>query len=228
MANFSAVAKVKIVTSITPIASLIAMLMDDAADISVIASGSDCPHHYHTRPSDLSKIKNADMIIYISGDFDGFITKLAGNYPGPIIKISEFNALHFLKLGRDINWHIWLDLDNVYILLEQLSQVFIKQFPAYSANIRKNLVIAKEQIALLARAKTHKLSSLVPIILLSDSTEYFFKNTEQPVTKLYQQNYNSLKYITRLESLFNQAGDKCLVLSTDQDATPYKKYNAIL
>ena len=51
--NTQVIARPKIVTSITPLASIAAMLLDDLAEITVIAASNSCPHHFHPIPSSL-------------------------------------------------------------------------------------------------------------------------------------------------------------------------------
>ncbi|MFP3018168.1 MAG: hypothetical protein ACEY3E_04610, partial [Candidatus Tisiphia sp.] len=45
--SFANVGRIKIVTSITPLASIIAMLVKEQAEIVAIANNNDCPHHYN-------------------------------------------------------------------------------------------------------------------------------------------------------------------------------------
>ncbi|MFU7503349.1 MAG: metal ABC transporter solute-binding protein, Zn/Mn family, partial [Candidatus Tisiphia sp.] len=80
--NYAAFAsgKVKIVTSITPLAAIIAMLVKDQAEIVAIANNDDCPHHYNLKPSDLKKVKDADIVFYIDEQFDGFVGKLMNGH----------------------------------------------------------------------------------------------------------------------------------------------------
>lgn len=219
---FAGNTKIKIVTSITPLASVIAMLLADNAEIVAIANNNDCPHHYHLKPSDLQKVKDADLVVYIDDHFDSFASKLMNNHGQNVIKISDLTKL---KLIGD-NWHIWLDLENVKILLEQLSAILAKQFPGLSAKIYQNLDTSKKQIDHLVKIKAEKLARLNDVILLSDSLEYLFDEQKYKVQKLYSGNQKSLKYVKTLEKLLDKSSDKCLVLSTEQDSKIYRNFKA--
>ncbi|MFU7502495.1 MAG: metal ABC transporter substrate-binding protein [Candidatus Tisiphia sp.] len=116
--SFANVGRIKIVTSITTLASIIAMLVKEQAEIVAIANNNDCPHHYNLRPSDLKKVKDADIVFYIDEQFDGFAGKLMNGHSKNVIKISNFNRLKIINNDSYSNWHIWLDLDNVKILLD--------------------------------------------------------------------------------------------------------------
>lgn len=222
--SFANVGRIKIVTSITPLASIIAMLVKEQAEIVAIANNNDCPHHYNLRPSDLKKVKDADIVFYIDEQFDGFAGKLMNGHSKNVIKISNFNGLKIISSDSYSNWHIWLDLDNVKILLEQLSQILVGRFPEISSAVYQNFEEAKKQIDDLAKIKHQRLASLTDVILLSDSLEYFFDNSQKRVAKLYSSDQKSLKYISNLEHLLAMSHSKCLLLSLDQDVALYKNF----
>ena len=222
--SFANVGRIKIVTSITPLASIIAMLVKEQAEIVAIANNNDCPHHYNLRPSDLKKVKDADIVFYIDEQFDGFAGKLMNGHSKNVIKISNFNRLKIISNDSYSNWHIWLDLDNVKILLEQLSQILSQRFPEISSAVYQNFEEAKKQIDDLAKIKHQRLASLTDVILLSDSLEYFFDNSQKRVAKLYSSDQKSLKYISNLEHLLSMSHSKCLLLSLDQDVALYKNF----
>ncbi|WP_341790297.1 metal ABC transporter solute-binding protein, Zn/Mn family [Rickettsia endosymbiont of Polydrusus tereticollis] len=221
-----AVHKPKIVTSITPIASVVAMLVKDEAVIDSLAVNSSCPHHYHLKPSDLAKVKNADIAIYIDGLFDSFAEKLMQGHSKNIIKISDIKSLKIIKDNNEPNWHIWLDIENVKILLQELSLILAQKLPNLREDINKNLHIALKQLEDLNKMKNRKFEGLQDVILLSDSAEYFFIDTKIKTQKLYSVNQKSLKYVSKLEELLSKSANKCLILDTQQDARLYKKLNA--
>ena len=220
--SLTSYAKPKIVVSITPIASIVSMLVKDKADIESLAISSDCPHHYNIKPSDLAKVKNADIAIYINEQFDGFAEKLIDNHSKNIIKISDIKSLTTIK----DNWHIWLDLDNVRILLQEFARVFSEKLPELQEDINNNLSIALKELNKLQESKNNVLGAIKDVILLSDSSEYFFVNTNIKTTKLYSENQKSLRYIRKLEDLIKESNNKYLVLSSEQNSRLYDKLNA--
>lgn len=219
--SFASYAKPKIVTSITPIASIAAMLVKDKAEIESLAVNSGCPHHYNLKPSDLNKVKNADIAIYIDKEFDGFADKLINNHANTIIKISDIKDLKIIK----DNWHIWLDLDNVQILTKKFAKIFIEKFPDLQADINNNLEVAIKELQDLQKTKNSELDSLKDVILLNDSSEYFFVNTNISTEKLYSDSQKSLRYLSKLDSLIKESNNKCLILSTEQNPNLYNKLN---
>lgn len=220
-------ANYKIVTSTTPIASLVAMLVKDKVEVSSLASTNSCPHHYHGKPSDLTKVKNADITIYINEKFDRFAAKLMLEHSKQPIKISDFKSLKLIENDNyHINWHLWLDLANVNILLEELSTLLARQLPELSSFIYYNLITAKLQVEDLAKIKAAKIAHLSEVILLNDSLEYFFLSINYPQLKLHNSEHKSLKYINTLRQLLVTAKNKCLVIDAEQNVKLYQNFDA--
>ena len=218
--NNTVFAKPKIVASISPITSIIAMLVEDKAELTTIAITNSCPHHYHLKPSDLKKIKDASLVVYINDEFDGFAAKLMKSHNNNVMKISDIKSIKII----DNNWHFWLDLSNIKILLDELAIILARNFPEIRNDIYLNLDKAKKQIEELDKIKNQKLSDLPHVILLSDSLEYFFSFNKENNTRLYQ-SHNSPRYLSRLEKLLNKSEKNCLILSSDQPKEFYKRFN---
>ncbi|ABV74393.1 zinc/manganese ABC transporter substrate binding protein [Rickettsia akari str. Hartford] len=220
--SLTSYAKPKIVVSITPIASIVSILVKDKADIESLAVNNDCPHHHNIKPSDLAKVKNADIAIYINEQFDSFAEKLIDNHSKNIIKISNIKSLTTIK----DNWHIWLDLNNTAILLQEFARIFSKNFPELQEDINNNLSAALKELSKLQEIRNNEFATIKDVVLLSDSSEYFFLNTNIKTAKLYSKSQKSLRYISKLEDLIKESNNKCLILSNEQNSRLYDKLNA--
>ncbi|GAA5251719.1 metal ABC transporter solute-binding protein, Zn/Mn family [Candidatus Rickettsia kedanie] len=220
--SLTSYAKPKIVVSITPIASIVSILVKDKADIESLAVNNDCPHHHNIKPSDLAKVKNADIAIYINEQFDSFAEKLIDNHSKNIIKISNIKSLTTIK----DNWHIWLDLNNTAILLQEFARIFSENFPELQEDINNNLSAAFKELSKLQEIKNNEFAMIKDVVLLSDSSEYFFLNTNIKTAKLYSESQKSLRYISKLEDLIKESNNKCLILSNEQNSLLYDKLNA--
>lgn len=223
--NTSAYAIPKISTSITPIASIVAMLTENNAEISAINVSSGCPHHYQMKPSDKEKIDNSKMLIYIDESFDCYAAHLAANFKGRVVKISEFKSINFLDEEGKQNWHFWLDLDNVLELQEELATILKLEIPELSKIIDDNMNKARAKIKSLKRLKKHDLVHHGEIVVLSDSLAHFVKDMEGSVIKLYQKHSSSLKDFDNLEYILNTDQPQCIALDSSQDPKIYEKYN---
>ena len=68
-------ADVKVVTSIKPIHSLAAYVMDGVGKPNVIVDGYNSPHGFSLKPSHAKMIENADLIIWVGEDLEAFLEK---------------------------------------------------------------------------------------------------------------------------------------------------------
>jgi zinc transport system substrate-binding protein len=223
--NFSANAKPKLVTSITPVASLVAMLTEDEADVLAINISSGCPHHYQMKPSDKEKIFESQMLIYIDDSFDSFAGKLAEKFKGKVVKISSFRSLNFQDEKEGINWHFWLDLNNVLAFHDELAAILIKEIPELKAVVESNKSKARAKITALIQLKYHELASIKDIVVVSDSLEHFFKGVDTRVIKLYKKTHSSLRDYSDIEYTLGNDTSQCIVIDSAQDDNVYKKFN---
>ncbi len=228
-ASFKALAiekpMLRIVTSITPLASIAQLLVKDLASISAIVTTNACPHHYSSKVSDLEKVRSADIIIYIDEQFDGFAAKLIRTHQVNNLKISSFTGLKIIKNNNQINWHLWLDLSNVEIILIQLAKELIKLKPELEKDINYNLQQSRNQLKELKTIKQNLLTTLPSLVLLNDSVEYFFiDNPKHDITNLYEPKNKSLYYMTKLETLVRSKEQPCLILSQEQNPQIYQKF----
>ena len=215
----------KIVTSITPIASIIAMLTGDSAEIVAIDASSGCPHHYHMKPSDKDKVTDANVMVYIDDHFDGFAGRLFENFKGRTVKISDIESVKLIGENGKINWHFWLDLDNVSALQEEISNLLLSEFPELKDGLLLKQKENKADIAMLKKLKEEALKLVDNLVLLSDSLEHFFTGTDVKITKLYQKPNSSLQDFEKLQNALNVETDLCIVLDTTQDPKIYQKFN---
>ena len=67
--------KLKILSTIKPIHSLVSAISGELADAAQIIPNHASPHHYNLKPSDLRKINSADLIFRIDPQLESFLQK---------------------------------------------------------------------------------------------------------------------------------------------------------
>ena len=75
VANSSAKADIKVVTSIKPIHSLASYLMDGVGKPDLIVDGYNSPHAFAMKPSHAKMLQNADLIFWVGEDMESFLEK---------------------------------------------------------------------------------------------------------------------------------------------------------
>jgi len=123
--------KLKVVTTLTDLASLTQEVGGDKVDVEALAKGYQDPHFVEPKPSFLLKLRNADLLISVGLDLEiGWLPPLitqSGNgkiQPGGIgyLDASQFAEILDIPQGKltraegDVhplgNPHYWLDPDN--------------------------------------------------------------------------------------------------------------------
>ena len=69
----NAYADMKVVTSIKPIHSLVASVMQGAGTPSLIVEGANSPHNYALKPSQARNLQQADIVFWMGHDIEAFL-----------------------------------------------------------------------------------------------------------------------------------------------------------
>lgn len=149
----------KIVTSIMPLQSLACMLLDGITTPDVLLNGHESAHTYTLKPSDVEKIKTADLIIWLGPSYEGFLTKaiLTSQKPDLRLLSLDLNLLplrechhghhhddqhdhdHLKDSLYHYDPHVWLDPRYCQKLLKAMHGAFVKIFPHDKKYLDENL-----------------------------------------------------------------------------------------
>lgn len=157
----SAQAEPKVVTSIKPVHSLVSAVMKGVDVPALIVEGADSPHTYALKPSQAKMLEQADLVFWIGHDLETFLEKPIKNIAtkATVIKLFDTHGLNKLTFRKDAAFekhehgakhenkydhdkfdpHIWLDPQNVRVLINKIKQAFIEIDVAnavtYEANV---------------------------------------------------------------------------------------------
>ncbi|WP_271272513.1 zinc ABC transporter substrate-binding protein ZnuA [Aliamphritea hakodatensis] len=73
---------VKVVASIKPLQLIAASLLGDSAETGLLVSPDNSPHHYNMKPSDVRRLQDADLVIWVGPDLERFLIKPLKRNPG--------------------------------------------------------------------------------------------------------------------------------------------------
>lgn len=191
----------KVVTSIQPLHSLAAMVMDGVAEPALLVSGAASEHGYALKPSDLRVIEQAQVAVIVDAGYETFLAKplkARGNkiavlamadLPGlTVFEPREGGAWeshdhhkhdHKHDHGHDhdeeLDGHVWLDPANAQILVAALSAKLSELDPANAAAYTRNAEVAKGRLAALDAELKAKLAPLAgkPYVVFHDAYQYF-------------------------------------------------------
>ena len=92
-------AEIKVVTTIQPLHSLVANVMDGSGDLGLILEGSASPHNFSLKPSHARMLEKADVIFWFGEDLESFLEKSLKTIStkAKIISFMKLNEIPKLK-----------------------------------------------------------------------------------------------------------------------------------
>ena len=104
--SFSAIAEIKVVTTIKPIHSLVSGVMDGVSNPTLIIEGSNSPHNFSLKPSHAKMLEEADIVFWIGEDIESFMEKPLNSLAKNAVQISFMDLKSIEKLKfREMNGH---------------------------------------------------------------------------------------------------------------------------
>ena len=192
-----------VVVSIKPIHSITTILMDGIATPKLLLNSSDSAHTFHLKPSQIRMLSKSDLVITISDDFETGLRKALKNVKKDShFKVSSLNQLNILKSrGEEIyevneeeegnhadhtnDLHLWLDVDNMQLISQHISNLLIELDPANEAKYSENFHKVNSELNKLKIELQHQLEPFLStqFAIFADTLQYFENslNLKRPV-----------------------------------------------
>ncbi|HBO38808.1 MAG TPA: zinc ABC transporter substrate-binding protein ZnuA [Pasteurellaceae bacterium] len=102
---FSCVVQANILASVKPLGLIASSIADGVTETEIIVPPGASPHDYSLKPSDVKKVKSADVVLWIGEDVDGFLAKNIGSIDSSkVIEIAQLPEIK-LRLGKSEHHH---------------------------------------------------------------------------------------------------------------------------
>jgi zinc transport system substrate-binding protein len=92
-------ADVKVVTSIKPVHSLVASVMQGVGEPSLIVDGAASPHNYALKPSQAQMLEQADVVFWVGHELEAFLEKPLETVGAKAKSVELIDAHDLVKLG---------------------------------------------------------------------------------------------------------------------------------
>ena len=201
--NSTVSADIKVVTSIKPIHSLAAYVMDGVGKPNVIVDGYNSPHGFSLKPSHAKMIENADLIIWVGEDLEAFLEKPLDSIAKKATKVELMDLKGIKKLkfreknifeGHDDHGHkkdkhddhgheghahgehdphIWLDPMNAKVIIKEITNQLVKLDSANSEKYKANSKEAIADIDALTKSIKKDLNKNSRVVVFHDAYQYF-------------------------------------------------------
>lgn len=140
-----------ILTSIKPIQLITLELTQGVNEPGVLLESNTSPHDYALKPSDVKRVRNADLVIWFGDDLEPFLTKILHDQSNVLtlskidgLALREFAGDHHHHDGHDHGSHdphFWLGyqatLQVAQAISKQLQEIDSENAQQYQANLAK-------------------------------------------------------------------------------------------
>ena len=200
-ATSPASADLNVVVTIKPLHALVSQVMAGAGTPELLVKGSASPHTYALKPSDASRLNQADIFFRMSEAMEPFTAKIAKSLPKQV-QVITLQSTKGLKLytrrtgatfadghdhghgdhahnhshGHDaMDGHSWLDPVNAKVLVDRVAQVLAAKDPSKAALFNANAAALKTKLDDLASELARDLAPVAdkPYIVFHDALQYF-------------------------------------------------------
>lgn len=188
-----------VVATIKPIYSLVAAVMGTTGTPGLVVGGHQSPHTFTMKPSDMTKLVNADVVFRVSEEIEPFTRKFAGTLPPTTTLVTLADAPGVKTLPQreggpfephddgdhdqghhsvsEIDGHVWLDPANAEAMVDQITATLAARDPGRAETYKANAAAEKTRIAALAHHLTTELAPIAgkPYVVFHDAYQYFEK-----------------------------------------------------
>lgn len=97
---------VNITVSIPPLAGIIAPLLDENDQISVILKPGASPHGFQLKPSDLRGLQSSDLIVWVGSPVDSWMQKTITNLDKANVNLAKISGIETYPVRKGGLWEV--------------------------------------------------------------------------------------------------------------------------
>ncbi len=234
---------VTVVSSLPTLAHFAQVIGGDRVSVASLSSGREDPHSLMVKPSMVSKIRQADLVLLVGMDLDPWMNeliKLAGKQsvqlgqmgyldfsstsvkrmgvmsPADLVKLKGYEHIH-----PNGNPHYWLSIDNAKVMVNRLTEVLSQLDPEGRSQFQLRNQAFQQELTTLKRNVQAKAAPLrgKQILVIHDAWVYFLDNMGLSIQASLEEAPGISPGPLHLANILNQIKAKKLdVLLVDQYA----------
>ncbi len=144
-----------VLTTVKPIGLIIEAISDGTANHQILLPAGGSPHDYALKPSDVLKIKNADVIFWAGPELESFLTTMLQDNPKAVALMEEKNTSwrvfeveeedgdhsHHHTHNHQHDPHFWLGIPQVTSLVPYIVSVLSEKDPVNATQYSQNAAL---------------------------------------------------------------------------------------
>ncbi|AKO30343.1 zinc ABC transporter substrate-binding protein ZnuA [[Haemophilus] ducreyi] len=174
MLGVTTVANADVLTSIKPLGFIANAITDGVTETKVLLPVTASPHDYSLKPSDIEKLKSAQLVVWVGDGLEAFLEKSIDKLPKEkVLRLEDVPGIkmivdatkkkdhdhhdhdhdhdhdheHIHGHHHDKDWHIWFSPEASQLAAEQIAERLTAQLPEKKAKIAENLAAFKANLA---------------------------------------------------------------------------------
>ena len=187
-------AEVQLLVSIRPLQLIAAAVQDGVGKPTVLLPGAASPHHYALRPSDVRRVREAQLLYWVGPDLETFLPRVLQGRKGPSLALQSLEGLQLRHFGEDhaehdhahdqhdhahrpgsLDAHLWLLPHNARLIAARMAQDLAQADPANASRYQSNLAAFSERLDALDARLAERLAPLrgKPYFVFHEAYDYF-------------------------------------------------------
>lgn len=229
----------KVVVDIAPVHSLVARVMEGVGEPVLIMSRAASPHGYNMRPSDASKLNDADVLFWIGPTLTPWLDKAVHAVDDHAASVElmrtdgttildnrddaafshndgQHNSEH--SHGHDeFDPHAWLDPENGKVWLGRIAAELARLDPANADAFQRNALAGKQEIDVAIGQVRSQLDQVNDprFIVYHDAYQYFSSRFDLPTVgaiSISDATRPSVSRIAEVRNLYTREKVNCIVV----------------
>jgi len=167
---------INIVATIPVLKDLAEQIGGSHVQVKSLLSGYENEHTYSPKPTDLVAVRKAQLLLEIGTGLEVWVASLVRNAGSPSLRVvTTSQGIDLIRDDSDLhhdahrehgdgtpggNPHIWLDPENVAIMLRHITEALIKIDPVHTETYRNNQAAYLQQLDRLQNELSDRVRSL--------------------------------------------------------------------
>jgi len=209
-----------IVTTISPLYSLVKELTDGVADVKMLIPSNASPHTFQLHPSVIKTLRDADLVVWIGPMMETTLAQWMKNQQdqSKILTALEIPGLTLHSQRRNcceghshhhshhsLDPHVWLNVNNAKVIIMAVQRLLLEKFPAMAATLTTNSERLFQRLDGLNQDLAHRFEGLgsIPFAVFHDGYQYFEKlyKLSKPVVLYLSLGHYSLLSVKKRQAL---------------------------
>lgn len=229
---------VRVLTSIKPLQLIAAAVQDGVGQPDVLLPPGASPHHYALRPSDVRRVRDADLLYWIGPDLESFLPRVLAGRDKTSVAVQGLPGLSLRHFGDSrapaaehkgdhtdehdhahrsgsLDAHLWLLPANASVIADKMAADLALADPTNAARYQANAKAFAGRLSALDQRLTAQLSGLSgkPYFVFHEAYDYFesaYGLSHAGVLSVLGEVQPGAQHVAAMRERLQQAGPTCL------------------